>query len=72
MLILFPTHCTNVDLAALQQSTLHASSPSLFLVVHSVYILSSKGTKASVKAEIFYFPPYHQDLIWMQGNAIRD
>lgn len=72
MLILLPAHRTNVDLAALQQSTLYTTSLSLLLIVHRVNVLPSECTKASIKIQVLYLPPNHQDLIWMQGDAIRD
>ena len=72
VLIFFPTHCTNIDFATLQQPAFHATCLSLFLIVHGVYVLSSKRTETSLKVKIFHHLPYHQNFIRMQWNSIRD
>lgn len=72
MLIFFPTHSPNIDFATLEQPAFHATSLPLLLIIHSIYVLSSKCTETSLKVQILHLLPYHQNLIRMQWNSIRN
>lgn len=71
MLIILPTLSANINLTTLQQPPFHASRSSCLLIIHRVDILTFERTKASMEIQVFHFVPNHQNVIWVEWNAVR-